>query len=437
MTGAGVGRPRVVVAAACTTLHICFGTVYAWSFFQTLLVRQSGWTFTETAVAFSLAIFSLGISAAWAGRVLSRFGPRKLALAGSALFSGGYLVAALALRLDLVPLFWLGFGVIGGIGIGVGYVTPVATVVKWFPHRKGLAAGIVIMGFGVGALLLTKGLAPVLVAGVSGDLSLVFFWLGLIFAAILIPASLLLANPPSAPSGETGGAAPQPPGPEAVARYLNTGQFRVIWLVFFFGAAAGMTIIAFQSELLQEIWLAADPSLGPLVLADYGATLIAVSSVFNALGRLFWGLLSDRIGRVKIFRIVLASQMVVFGILLTETNPWVFSALVCYVLFCFGGVIAAMPSFILHVFGGRRMSAIYGSVLTAWAAAGIVGPPYIGHVKDVYPDRAVMYCFLIGILLLGAGYLFSYLLNDDAVRLGRPTVAGTLREYGIPLPEAR
>ena len=95
----------------------------------------------------------------------------------------------------------------------------------------------------------------------------------------------------------------------------------MIWLVFFFSAAAGMTIIAFQSELLQEIWLAADPSLGPLVLADYGATLIAVSSVFNALGRLFWGLLSDRIGRVKIFRIVLASQMVVFGILLTETNP--------------------------------------------------------------------------------------------------------------------
>ena len=338
---------------------------------------------------------------------------------------------------DLVPLFWLGFGVIGGIGIGVGYVTPVATVVKWFPHRKGLAAGIVIMGFGVGALLLTKGLAPVLVAGVSGDLSLVFFWLGLIFAAILIPASLLLANPPSAPSGETGGAAPQPPGPEAVARCLKTGQFRVIWLVFFFSAAAGMTIIAFQSELLQEIWLAADPSLGPLVLADYGATLIAVSSVFNALGRLFWGLLSDRIGRAKIFRIVLASQMVVFGILLTETNPWIFSALVCYVLFCFGGVIAACPpSFSMSSASGGcpRSTARFSPRGRRRESS---GPPYIGHVKDVYPDRAVMYCFLIGILLLGAGYLFSYLLNDDAVRLGRPTVAGTLREYGIPLPEAR
>ena len=437
MTGAGIWRSRVVIAVACTALQLCFGTVYAWSFFQTLLVRQEGWTFTETAVAFSLAIFTLGVSAVWAGRVLSRTGPRKLALAGSALFSGGYLVAAAALQLDLVWLFWLGFGVIGGLGIGMGYVTPVATVAKWFPHRKGLATGIVVMGFGVGALLLTKGLAPVLVAGVSGDLSLVFFWLGLIFAAILIPASLLLANPPSAPSGETGGAAPQPRGPEAVALYLKTGQFRVMWLVFFFNIAAGISIISFQSELLQEIWLLTDPSLDPLALAEYGATLIAVSSVFNGLGRLLWGLLSDRIGRVNVFRILLSSQMVVFGVLMTETNPWIFSGLVCYVLLCFGGGFATMPSFILDVFGARRMSAIYGAVLTAWAAAGICGPLYVGYLKDVYPDRAVMYCFLIGILMLGAGYLFSYLLNDDAIRLGRPTVASTLREYRIPFPETR
>ena len=437
MTGAGIWRSRVVIAVACTALQLCFGTVYAWSFFQTLLVRQEGWTFTETAVAFSLAIFTLGVSAVWAGRVLSRTGPRKLALAGSALFSGGYLVAAAALQLDLVWLFWLGFGVIGGLGIGMGYVTPVATVAKWFPHRKGLATGIVVMGFGVGALLLTKGLAPVLVAGVSGDLSLVFFWLGLIFAAILIPASLLLANPPSAPSGGTGGAAPQPRGPEAVALYLKTGQFRVMWLVFFFNIAAGISIISFQSELLQEIWLLTDPSLDPLALAEYGATLIAVSSVFNGLGRLLWGLLSDRIGRVNVFRILLSSQMVVFGVLMTETNPWIFSGLVCYVLLCFGGGFATMPSFILDVFGARRMSAIYGAVLTAWAAAGICGPLYVGYLKDVYPDRAVMYCFLIGILMLGAGYLFSYLLNDDAIRLGRPTVASTLREYRIPLPETR
>ena len=426
---------RLLAVTVCTVLQLCFGTVYAWSFFQTLLVRQSGWTFTETAWAFSVAIFSLGVSAAWAGQVLPRIGPRKLALAGSTLFCGGYLVAGLALQVDSVPLFCLGYGVIGGIGIGMGYVTPVATVAKWFPDRKGLATGIVVMGFGVGALLLSKGLAPVLVVRTAGELPTIFFWLGAIFALILIPASLLMRNPPpaAAPSSRaatSAGVAASDPS-ESVRAYLKTGQFLLLWIVFFFNIAAGISIISFQSELLAEVWSLADPSLEPAVLAEYGATLIAVSSLFNGVGRLFWGLLSDRIGRVKVFRILLSTQMVVFGILMTETNPWVFSVLVCYVLLCFGGGFATMPPFILDMFGARRMSAVYGAILTAWAAAGIAGPLYVGYLKDVYPDRAVMYCFLIGILMLGGGYLFSYLLNDERIRLSKPTMESTLRDFGI------
>ena len=429
------GASRVLAVTVCTVLQLCFGTVYAWSFFQTLLVRQLGWTFTETAWAFSVAIFSLGVSAAWAGQVLPRVGPRKLALAGSTLFCGGYLIAGFALQVDNVPLFCLGYGVVGGIGIGMGYVTPVATVAKWFPDKKGLATGIVVMGFGVGALLLSKGLAPVLVVGTAGDLPLVFFGLGAIFAVILIPASLLMSNPPASAAATAGGAATSGEL-ESVAAYLKTGQFLLLWVVFFFNIAAGISIISFQSELLQEVWSLANPSLEPAVLAEYGATLIAVSSLFNGVGRLFWGLLSDRIGRVNVFRILLATQMVVFGVLMTETNPWVFSMLVCYVLLCFGGGFATMPPFILDTFGARRMSAVYGAVLTAWAAAGIAGPMYVGYLKDVYPDRAVMYCFLIGILMLGGGYLFSYLLNDERIRLSKPTMETTLREYGIPLPKA-
>ena len=430
----------LLAVTVCTVLQLCFGTVYAWSFFQTLLVRQLGWTFTETAWAFSIAIFSLGVSAAWAGQVLPRVGPRKLALAGSTLFCGGYLIAGFALQLDNVPLFCLGYGVIGGIGIGMGYVTPVATVAKWFPDKKGLATGIVVMGFGVGALLLSKGLAPVLVVQTAGDLPLVFFGLGAVFVVILIPASLLMSNPPPAPAAAGGAAAAGAPGsdePESVGAYLKTGQFLLLWIVFFFNIAAGISIISFQSELLQEVWSLADPSLEPAVLAGYGATLIAVSSLFNGVGRLFWGLLSDRIGRVNVFRILLSTQMVVFGVLMTETNPWVFSVLVCYVLLCFGGGFATMPPFILDTFGARKMSAVYGAVLTAWAAAGIAGPMYVGYLKDTYPDRAVMYCFLIGILMLGGGYLFSYLLNDERIRLKKPTMESTLREFGIAAPRAR
>ncbi len=427
--------PRTVIALFCTTLQVCLGTVYAWSFFQTILVRQSGWTFTQTAWAFSITIFSLGVSAAWAGQALPRHGPRRLALIGSSLFSAGYLLAGWALHLDSIPLFYLFYGVVGGAGIGMGYVTPVATVAKWFPDHKGLVTGIVVMGFGVGAFLLSKGLAPLLVLQAGQDLSLVFVWLGVIFACVLIPCSLFLSNPPE-PEQATAAPTAQrfSPGaePDTVWPYLKSRSFVVLWIVFFFNIAAGISVISFQSELLQEVWGLSDPSLEPAILAEYGATLIAISSLCNGVGRLFWGLLSDRIGRVAVFRILLASQMVVFGILMTETNPWVFSALVCYVLLCFGGGFATMPSFVLDVFGPRKMSAIYGAILTAWAAAGIAGPVYVGYLKDVYPDRAVLYCFLIGVMMLAAGYVFSYLLTDSRIRLGRPTLEGTLREYGVP-----
>ena len=429
---------RALVALFCTLLQVCFGTVYAWSYFGTLLVRQYSWTHSQTSMAFSIAIFSLGISAAWAGSALPRLGPRKLALAGSLMFSIGYIVAGVALRLDMVPLFYLGYGVVGGAGIGFGYVTPVATAAKWFPDRKGLVTGIVVMGFGVGAFLLSKGFAPLLVEYTDGDLPRVFMWLGVLFACILVPSSLVLTNPPGAPGdrapsrsrSESYGAREVP-----MRRYLASSEFAIMWVVFFFNIAAGISVISFQSELLQEVWGYAEPSLEPATLAAYGATLIAVSSLFNGIGRLFWGLLSDRFGRVQVFRVLLASQMIVFGLLMTETNPWIFSALVCYVLLCFGGGFATMPSFVLDVFGARRMSAVYGAILTAWAAAGIVGPLYVGYLKDTYPDRAVMYCFLVGILMLGGGYVFSCLLNDDRIRLERPTIENTLRRYGIRLPD--
>ena len=422
--------PRSVTAFLCTTLQVCLGTVYAWSFFQTLLVRQLGWTFTETAWAFSITIFSLGTSAAWAGAKLPKLGPRKLALAGSAMFAGGYLIASLALHWDNLMLFYLGYGVVGGAGIGFGYVTPVATVAKWYPEHKGLATGIVVMGFGVGALLLSVFLAPVLVARTQSDLTMVFFWLGVVFACILIPTSLLLRDPPPGFAPAAAAAAAETPDVPLRA-CLTSSEFVIMWLVFFFNISAGIAVISFQSSLLQDVWGLADPTIEPETLAEYGAKLIAVSSLCNGVGRLLWGLLSDRLGRVRVFRILLASQMLVFAILMTERDPWVFSALVCYVLLCFGGGFATMPSFVLDVFGNKHMSTIYGAMLTAWAAAGIFGPLYVGYLKDQYPDRAVIYCFLIGILILGIGYVFTYLLSDDRLRVGKPTVEDTLRDLGV------
>ncbi len=430
--------PRAVTVLLCTLLQLCFGTVYAWSFFQTLLVRQLGWAFTETAIAFSITIFSLGMSAAWAGAALPRLGPRKLAVIGSSMFSSGYLLAGLALHIDFLPLFYLGYGFIGGAGIGLGYVTPVATVAKWYPDRKGLATGIVVMGFGFGAFLLSKLLAPLLIVTTEGDLAQVFVWLGILFALILLPSSYFLRDPP--PSDQTkvqSAGASRADHSGSVSQCLRSREFAIMWLVFFFNITAGISVISFQSSLLQDVWGLADPSVEPEILAQYGATLIAVSSLCNGFGRLFWGLLSDRIGRARVFRFLFASQMIVFGILMTESNPWVFSALVCYVLLCFGGGFATMPSFVLDVFGVRKMSVIYGAVLTAWAAAGIFGPVYVGHIKDQYPDRAVIYCFLIGVLILAAGFIFSWLLNDERARFGRPTIKDTLSQFGIARPRRK
>jgi MFS transporter, OFA family, oxalate/formate antiporter len=155
------------------------------------------------------------------------------------------------------------------------------------------------------------------------------------------------------------------------------------------------------------------PTLERSILAGYGATLIAVSSLFNGFGRIVWGAVSERLGRINTFRLLLASQLIVFGILMTEHNPWVFAILVCYVLSCFGGGFAIMPSMVIDVYGQKLMSRVYGVILTAWSAAGILGPMMVASLKDNYPDRAIVYSFLLGILVLGVGFIFSFLVNDD------------------------
>ena len=421
---------RWVVAVMGTLLQLCLGTVYAWSYFQSLLVKSYRWSFTDTAWAFSIVIFTLGLSAAWAGVNLPRFGPRRLAMTGAMLFSLSYILGGIALSFRSIPLFYIGYGVVGGIGIGLGYVTPVSTVARWFPDKKGLVTGVVVMGFGVGAFLMSKVLAPLLLASARGDLVPVFLSLGVLFAIVLLPVTWFLRNPPPGyvPGGVATQVAATAPSEPETREYLMSGQFLMMWVVFFFNIAAGISVITFQSSLLQEIWGLAEPGIEPATLAAYGASLIAISSLFNGVGRLLWGMVSDRIGRVESFRLLLATQMIAFGMLMTERNPWLFSALVCYVLLCFGGGFGTMPSFVADVFGARRMSVMYGAMLTAWAAAGVAGPLIVASFKDNYPDRAVIYCFLLGVLFLGSGFIFSFLVTNEPCTPGKPA----LTDLGIP-----
>ena len=390
-----------------TVLQLCLGSVYAWSYFQKPLVEGYGWSNTQVAWTFSLAIGLLGLAAAVGGISLPRFGPRKLAVTGSLLYGIGYLLAALALWWKMLWLLWLGFGVIGGIGLGLGYVTPVATAAKWFPDKKGLVTGMVVMGFGFGALLMSKIIAPGLNAVFEGQLPLVFAGAGLVVGGIGLTAAMGLRNPPFPEA---------PPDSQLltarkVPHELWSRQFLLMWLVFFCNITAGIAIIGFQSPLMQDLWRKADPALPPATLAAYGATLIAASSVFNGLGRLVWGGISDRIGQLRTFRVILATQVAAFAALMLVRSPWVFGILICYVLLCYGGGFGVMPSFVLNSFGSRLMPVMYGCVLTAWSAAGVVGPQVIARLKDQCGAQASVYAFGLGAGLLTLGFLLSWLLR--------------------------
>jgi MFS transporter, OFA family, oxalate/formate antiporter len=291
---------RWAIAAAGAWLQLFLGTVYAWSYFQQPLVDTYGWANTQVAWAFSLAICFLGLAAAWGGTKLPRFGPRKLAVAGGLLFGAGYLLAAVALHCRSLPLLYLGYGAIGGTGLGLGYVTPVATVAKWFPDRKGLATGLVIMGFGFGALLMSKLVAPWLYHWSGGNLVTVFLWLGLCFTAATLLGAFFLRNPPPGyappnavgdavgtrrvPAGEPekspSGSSDQPmPRPQSLAEAASmelgifSRRFAAMWTIFFCNIVAGISIIGFQSPLFQDLWRRVDPGLSAAVLASYGATL--------------------------------------------------------------------------------------------------------------------------------------------------------------------
>ena len=289
---------RVLVAGA--VLQLCLGTVYAFSFFQKPLMAAFGWNNAQVAWVFSLALFCLGGSAALAAPLLKRFGPRPLALLGILLYAGSWIAASVALQMRNLPLLQAIFGIVGGIGLGLGYVTPVATVVGWFPHRKGLAAGIVVMGFGLGALLMSKLLAPFLMHLSHNALPVVFRDTGLLLLALGLPAALLLARPPSAATTNA---------PVAPCHPFPSRSFIAVWTIFFCNITAGVVFIAFQSPLFQDFLSPRHPTWSVEQLAAQGATLIALSSLCNGLGRLIWGRVSDHLGSLITFRVLLLAQV--------------------------------------------------------------------------------------------------------------------------------
>ncbi len=402
---------RWLIAIMGVLMQLCLGTVYAWSFFQKPIMKEFGWSNTQVIWIFSIAICFLGLSAAWGGIKLPKFGPRRLAVAGGLLYGAGWILSALAMKLHNLPLFYASFGIVGGCGLGLGYVTPVATAVKWFPEKKGFISGMVVMGFGLGALFMSKLLAPLFLSLTDNNLSLTFVCIGSAMLALIVFAGLFMKNP-SAPGGPaTAEAIPGLSGSDARASIFSV-RFLVLWLIFFSNICAGMMFIGLQSPMLQDMLKTAGSALGPPGLAAAGATLIALSSLFNGIGRFLWGGVSDRIGRMPTFRMLLGSQIVIFIVLIFVKSPLVFGFLVCYVLLCYGGGFGTMPATVNTMFGGALMPVIYGFMLTAWSAGGIAGPQLAARIRDLYADRAPAITFAAGAAILCAGFVLSLLLSD-------------------------
>lgn len=409
---------RWLVAIMGTVLQLVLGTVYAWSYFQKPIMETFQWSNVQVMWIFSISICALGIAAAWGGMNLGKIGPKKLAVTGVILWGGSWLISALAMSIHSLPLFYLGFGILGGMGLGFGYVTPVATAAKWFPDKKGFVTGMVVMGFGLGALVLSKIIAPVIMNAVDGNLVSAFVYIGIVMLVLGLPAALTMKNPPAGfvPAGYT------PPAQSAAAKAseeavsakeaILSSKFFKMWLILFFNVSAGIMFIGLQSPMLQDILRKSGSALNVAGLAAAGATLIAISSLFNGIGRFFWGGLSDKIGRTQAFRLILGTQLLVFIALVWVANPWIFGIMVCYVLLCYGGGFGTMPSFVLDVFGAKLMPVVYGTILTAWSMAGIVGPQIAAFIKDKFPESAGVYTFSAGAILLALGLIIAFTLNN-------------------------
>ncbi|PIS30947.1 oxalate:formate antiporter [Candidatus Saganbacteria bacterium CG08_land_8_20_14_0_20_45_16] len=392
---------RWAVAIAGVIMQLLLGTVYGWSVFKTPLMEAHGWSGIQVGMAFTIAIFCLGTAAALGGKFVDKAGARKVATCAALLFGLGTLLAGYANSISNLWLLWLGYGVIAGIGNGLGYITPIAVLIRWFPDKKGLITGLAVMGFGFGSALIGQ-IVPLILPAVG--LTNTFYVLGIIFLAILGLAAQFLNNPPSGwtlPAAATNAQAKAPVAIKSLGLKdaVGTYQFYLLWLVLFINVTAGIALISNLSPMAQG-------QLG--VTAVAAGTIIFISSLFNGLGRLFWASLSDKIGRKNVFLTILITQVPLFFLLPQVTNLWVFSAMCCYILSCYGGGFATMPSFAVDTFGPKNIGNIYGKILFAWGLAGVVGPMLMEYIKSISNNFSMALIIASALLVLGAVLISFY-----------------------------
>jgi OFA family oxalate/formate antiporter-like MFS transporter len=363
---------RWLIALAGVVMQVALGAVYAWSVFRIPLTKAFGWTIPQVTLTFTIAIFVLGFAAFAGGIWMRRSGPRVVALTAGVLYGLGVFLASFTDG----RLWWLygSYGVMGGIGLGLGYIVPVATLVKWFPDKRGLITGIAVTGFGSGALI-TAPIATRLIASV-GTLQ-TFAILGAAYFVTVVSTALVMQNPPAGyrPEGWT----PSPAQQQRVARpyafdeAIRTWQWYGLWMLLFLNTTAGIAIISQAAPMVQEI---------TNVDAAQAASLVGIISIANGAGRLLWAWLSDAIGRRTVFLVMFPLQAAIFAVLPAVTSFPAFTALAIAVLLCYGGGFGTMPALAADYFGAENVGSIYGLMLTAWGFAGVLGPTLIATLRE-------------------------------------------------------
>lgn len=373
-----VEKNRWLMALSAVGVHICIGSVYAWSVYVKPIQEQMNWTLTDVTIAFSVAIFFLGLSAALMGKFVEKNGPRVSAIIAASLFGLGTMGSGLAIMMESKILLYFFYGVLGGCGLGIGYISPVSTLVRWFPDKRGMATGLAIMGFGFASAIWGPTIKVLIEAvGISGT----FFILGALYFVVMFASALYLEKPEE-------GYLPKnfekkiKEGKKKLKEDLallglneavKTPRFYGLWLMLFINVTCGIAIIGVASPLLQEV-------IGISAIA--AAAAVGLMGIFNGAGRIFWASLSDYLTRPVVYIIFFATQAIAFYMLPTVTEIIVFQVLLFFIMSCYGGGFASIPAYIGDIFGTKELGAIHGYILTAWAAAGLVGPLIISMVKD-------------------------------------------------------
>ncbi|WP_341924682.1 OFA family MFS transporter [Nocardioides psychrotolerans] len=438
-TVAGTGFNRWLIPPAALAVHLCIGQVYATSVYKDALVAHFDTSLTAVGAVFSIAIVMLGLSAAVFGTWVDTGGPRRAMVASATCWATGFMVGAAGIATEQIWLLYLGYGVIGGIGLGLGYIAPVSTLIKWFPDRPGLATGMAIMGFGGGAMIASPLSAKLLdLYGVGSDglaagssVAKLFVTLGLIYVVVMLFGAWLVRVPPAdwKPAGfdasKVKTKALVTTASVSAANAVKTPQFWLLWVVLFCNVTAGIGILEQASPMIQGFFRDGDASTVTVAAA---AGFVGVLSLFNMAGRFVWSSTSDVIGRKPIYVLYLGAGIGLYLLLATvgTTSTVVFVILAGLIISFYGGGFATIPAYLRDLFGPFQVGAIHGRLLTAWSAAGVAGPLIVNGILDRQGDPAQLVAAdyrpalftMVGVLVVGL--LANLLVRPVADRFHEP-----------------